>query len=160
MAKEKAVKTDQIIQEAAEVLLEKIGVEATVVVDFDSESSLFNVQIETDQAGILIGHRGETLSSFQLVLKQILFAGKQEAVNLVVNVGNWRDKREETLKGIALAAVEKAKNIGESQHIYDLSPSERRFVHILLEEENGVTTESEGEGRERHLVVKPSATIS
>lgn len=147
---------EDVIKLAAEELLSKIGVEGSTEVRRDEENDAYIVQIETEQAGILIGHRGETLSAFQLILKQVIFSEitDEGGFNLVVNVGDWRDKREETLKGIALGAVSKVRNTGIPQHIFELSPSERRFVHLLLEQEEGIVTESEGEGRDRHLVVK------
>ena len=77
-----------------------------------------------------------------------------EAANILVNVGDWKSKREETLRNIAQTAVGKARNTGVAQHIYDLTPAERRFVHILLTDESEIVAESEGEGRERHLVIK------
>lgn len=146
---------EEQIKSVAQELLAMLLVEGSVEVTEDKENEVFNVQIETDQAGILIGHRGETLSSFQIILKQIVFNQGLADARLVVNVGDWKDKREETLKAIAQSAVSKVRNMGTPAHIYDLSPADRRFVHILLSEEPEVVTESEGEGRDRHLVVKP-----
>ncbi|MBI4029532.1 MAG: KH domain-containing protein [Candidatus Blackburnbacteria bacterium] len=146
--------TQDLTKQIAEELLNLTGIEGSVEVSEDKENGFVNVQIETEQAGVLIGHRGETLSSLQTILRQIAFNRSGEAANILVNVGDWKSKREETLKNIAQTAVSKAKNTGVAQHIYDLTPAERRFVHIFLADEGEVVAESEGEGRERHLVIK------
>lgn len=148
-------KVNELIKLEAERLLELLGVEGSVEVSQDTENQLYTVQVETDQAAILIGHRGETLGAFQLILRQIVFVRNQEPAQIVVNVGDWRTKREDTLRALAFSAASRAKSTGAPQHLYDLSPSERRFVHMELSEDSEVLTESEGEGRDRHLVVKP-----
>ena len=146
---------NKLIQEEAQNLLELLGVKGSVEVAQDTENELFNVQVETDQAAILIGHRGETLGAFQLILRQIVYTAIQTGIQIVVNIGDWRAKREGTLRALANNAASRAKATGELQHLYDLSPSERRFVHVELSEDPEILTESEGEGRDRHLVVKP-----
>ncbi|MBI2590370.1 MAG: KH domain-containing protein [Candidatus Blackburnbacteria bacterium] len=149
-------KKQDLIKEIVEELLRLAGIEGSAEVAEDKENGFFNVQIETEQAGVLIGHRGETLSSLQTVVRQIAFNKLGENTNILINVGDWKTKREETLKNIAQVAVNKVKNTGVAQHVYDLTPAERRFVHVLLEDDGEVVTESEGEGRERHLVIKPN----
>src|SRR3989344_2264810 len=85
---------NKLIQEEAQNLLELLGVKGSVEVAQDTENELFNVQIETDQAAILIGHRGETLGAFQLILRQIVYTAIQTGIQIVVNIGDWRAKRE------------------------------------------------------------------
>ncbi len=153
MSAKKRVSNDELIKNEAQELLELLGVEGSVEVACEGE--IYTVQIETEQAAILIGHRGETLGALQLMLRQIIFAKIQEGLQIVVNVGDWRAKREDTLTALANSAANRAKSFGQEQHLYDLSPTDRRFVHMLLGEDHDVSTESEGEGRDRHLVVKP-----
>lgn len=149
MAKDK-LKT---IQQTAEKLLELLGVEVKVEVTQKEDS--INVQLETQDPGVLIGYHGETLSAFQLILN--VMAGKQtgEWKKIVVNVGDYRQKREEVLKRMALSAAQKAHFSGEPVSLTDLSPFERRIVHLVLSDNLDVETFSEGTGKERHLVVKP-----
>lgn len=149
------VEASDVIQTEAGKLLELVGVEGTVSVEYSKKDELYSIQIETDSAAILIGHRGETLGAFQTILRQIVFGKTQSISQIIVNIGDWRAKREDTLTALASNASTRAKNTGQEQHLYDLSPSDRRFVHLLLSEDSGVSTESEGEGRDRHLVVKP-----
>ena len=157
-ARKKVEKVDQVekvVKEEADRRLEFLGIEGAVEVLQDKDNNFYTVQIETEQAAILIGHRGETLGALQTILRQIVFGKTQESAQVIVNIGDWRAKREDTLTTLANNASTRAKNTGQEQHLYDLSPSDRRFVHMLFSEDSEIVTESEGEGRDRHLVVKP-----
>ncbi|OGY09381.1 MAG: hypothetical protein A2700_01860 [Candidatus Blackburnbacteria bacterium RIFCSPHIGHO2_01_FULL_44_64] len=145
----------ELIRSEAERILELVGIQGSVEVTQDMENELYTVQVDTDQAAILIGHRGETLASFQTVLRQVVYQQTSLAARVVVNVGDWRDKREEVVRSLASSAAGKVRATSIPQHLYDLSPSERRVVHMMFSEDPGVVSESEGEGRERHLVLKP-----
>lgn len=151
-------KKTQIISETADKILGFLAPNGKTDVGYDKENDVYNVQIETEDAGILIGKRGETLNSLQLVLNQIVYTKTKENTRIVVNIGDWRQKREEVLKKLAETAVFKVHETGEPQHIWDLTNTERRFLHIFLSDDATVTTESEGEGRDRHLVVKPKTS--
>lgn len=140
---------------AAEELINLLGIKGNTSVEEDKENDALRVQVDAEEAGVLIGHHGETIDAFQFLLAQIVRQRTGEAKRLLVNVGDWREKREETLRNLAQNAADKVRQSGEPYHIYDLSPAERRVVHIELTEEKDIVTESEGEGRERHLVVKP-----
>lgn len=160
MAK-KEINQKKFIEETAKSLLEHIGLAGKIVVDEDDEDKevgVFSVKIETEEAGILIGKRGETLSAFQDILRQIVFTKTKEPIRIIVNVGDWRERREEVLKSLAKTAADKVRENSEPQHIYDLSPAERRFIHMLFAEDSKLVTESEGEGRDRHLVIKLKST--
>lgn len=150
-----AVNLKKEITKATEELIGLLGVEAEVSVEEDKENEAFRVQIDTEEAGILIGHHGETVYALQFLLAQVVRQRTGEASMVLVNVGDWRQKREETLKGLAQNAAEKVRQTEEPYHLYELTSAERRLVHIELSGEKDVVTESEGEGRERHLVVKP-----
>lgn len=146
-----------LIKEAAGKLLSLLGVQASVDVSEDKENEAWRVQIETEDAGVLIGHHGETVGALQLLLAQIVYKKEDSWQRILVNVGDWRERREETIRGLARAAAQRAKDTGEPQPIFDLTPAERRIAHLELAEDEDVATESEGEGRERQLVVKPKS---
>lgn len=143
------------IKKTAEKLLSLLGVKANVDVVEDKENEAWRVGIETEDAGVLIGHHGETIGALQLLLGQLVYKKKDVWERILVNVGDWRERREETIRGLARSAAQRAKDSGEPQSLFDLTAAERRIVHLELAEDEDVRTESEGEGRERHLVVKP-----
>lgn len=100
---------------------------------------------------------GETLQAIQLILSFVVHKSSGEWVKTLVNVGDYRQKREEQLKKLALNLAMKVKFSGEAQAVPNLTPSERRAIHLILANHPDVYTESEGEGRERQLVIKPKA---
>jgi spoIIIJ-associated protein len=131
-------------------------VEAKLEVVDDKENQAIMVQIETEDSGVLIGFHGETLASFQLLLSIIASREMAEWSRIIVNVGDYRQKREEVLRHMGLNAAQKVRFSGESVSLPGLSASDRRVVHLVLSEYNDVVAESEGEGKDRHLVIKPN----
>lgn len=143
------------IQTEANGLLTEIGVKATVTADFDEKNCLLNFQIESPEAALLIGFHGETLQALQLVFSFVSHKISGDWVKVTVNVGDYRQKREEQLRRLALNLAMKAKFSGEVQTIPSLSAAERRIVHLALADHPDVVSQSEGEGRERILTIKP-----
>lgn len=147
----------EIIKTAAEELLTDLGVAAKAKVNFDKESDLINVDIDSENAAVLIGFHGETLQAIQLILCFIVHKSLEKWVKVLVNVGDYRQKREEQLRKLALNLAMKVKFSGESQVIPNLTASERRMVHLILADHPDVYTQSEGEGEQRQLFVKLKA---
>ncbi|RJR14800.1 KH domain-containing protein [Candidatus Microgenomates bacterium] len=148
-------KPEVTIQEVCVELLAKLQVDAEVGVSVAEE--VYQVQIETPEPGILIGYHGRTLESFQLLLGQLIFKKTNEWVRLSVSVGDYRQRREKQLQEIAQSAVERVLAEREPVALGELSPSERRTVHLFLQDHQEVVSESEGEGRDRRLVIKPKS---
>jgi len=144
------------VQEIVEDLLTKLEVVGTVEVTTD-ETGAYRVRIETEETGLLIGHHGKTLESVQLILGIIISKKIGEWVKVYVNVGDYREKREETLMHMAQRAADRALALGRPVELSRLSPSERRIIHLTLSGDERVETESVGEGDDRMLLVKPKA---
>lgn len=144
----------EIIQKKAETLLELLGIKGEVSVSEDLKAEAVVVQIETEEAGILIGRHGETIGAFQLILNQLINRGKENWQRIIVNCGDYRERQEESLRNLAVDIASQVRETGEEKSVYDLTPAERRIVHMVLADEEDLITESEGEGRERHLVVR------
>ena len=159
--------TDLVLTKTKE-LLEQLAYPAQAAVDYDQDSGYYQVQIDTDTPGLLIGYRGETLSAFQLMLGLIINQSTRQAgeeqddrqsdkdwKKVVVNVGDYRQRREETLQQLAHNAAQRV-SFSNEPYIFDrLTPAERRIVHMALKEHPEVETHSEGEGRARRLIVTP-----
>ena len=144
------------VKQIAEDLLERLGVAGTVMVDVD-ETGAYRVHIETEETGLLIGFHGRTLESFQIILGMLVSKALQAWVHVYVNVGDYREKREEALMLMAQHAAERALAAGRPIELPHLSPSERRVIHLTLAGDERVETESVGEGLSRTLLVKPKA---
>lgn len=145
------------LEEVSKELLALMATKSEVSVDYDKDGEVFIVNIEaSDETGLLIGKKGETLSSIQTVLG-ILFKQKTGEWNkIVVNVGDYREKEEDYLKNLAASTAARAKETGTPQNLYNLKAWQRRVVHLALSEDKDITTESEGEGGDRYLTIKPT----
>jgi spoIIIJ-associated protein len=154
--KKSVKKETTILKEIVKELLEKMGVAASVEVCEDKKNSALLVNISSDkEKGLLIGKRGETLASLQMVLGLILKQRLGEWKRVVVDVGDWREKQEDYLNSLAERTAERVKETGKPESLYNLTASERRLIHLKIGEIGGVVSESTGEGKDRCLVVKP-----
>ena len=138
----------------AEDLLSKLEIAGSVAVTTD-ETGAFRVGIETEETGLLIGHHGRTLESLQLILGIMVSKALGRWVKAYVNVGDYREKREETLMHMAQHAADRALALGRPVELARLTPAERRIIHLTLSGDERIETESVGEGDERMLLVKP-----
>lgn len=147
----------QQVQHITEDLLSKLEVTGSVSVTTD-ETGAFRVNIDSEETGLLIGHHGRTLESLQILLTIMVSKALGVWVKTYVNVGDYREKREETLMHMAQRAADRALSLGRSVELMRLSPSERRIVHLTLSGDDRVETESVGEGNSRTLLVKPKSS--
>lgn len=145
-----------IIKSASEDLLARLGIVATVEVESEEEN-LYKVTIQTEESGLLIGFHGETLSSFQLILGLIVYKKLNKWVRVVVEIGDYREKREAELRAMAESYAAQVVSSGQPIYVPYLPPIERRIIHMALQDRPDVMTFSEGEGRNRRLVIKPKS---
>ena len=153
MAKKTETKAVKKIEKVVQKLLELLEIEAKLVVE--REEDVFQVQLEASDPGVLIGYHGETLRALQRMVAMIVYRQTGEWLKIVVNVGDYRQRRQESLEKMALTASQKAKLSQQSQALPPMPPAERRMIHLVLAEEPEVETISEGEDRERHVVIRP-----
>ena len=112
------------------------------------------IQLKTEDPGVLIGYHGQALAALQQMITMIAFKKNGEWVRVLVDVEDYREKRKEVLERMAISIAEKVKASGKSQLLPPMSSFERRIVHVILAERPEVETVSEGEGDQRHIVVK------
>lgn len=143
-----------VVKQITEDLLKRLDVTGAVDVDID-ETGAYRVHIETEETGLLIGFHGRTLESFQIILGMLVSKQLATWVKVYVNVGDYREKREEALMLMAQHAAERALAAGRPIELLHLSASERRVIHLTLAGDERVETESVGEGMTRTLLVKP-----
>lgn len=148
----------KVIEEITQDLLNHLEVEAKVSVE-ESEGVL-NIQLETDQPAILIGYHGETLAAIQLMVGMIAWRKLGEWTRVLVNVGDYRQRRKESLGRMAFSVSQKVKFSGQPQALPPMSAFERRIIHLALSSDPEIETASEGEGKERHVVVRPKQAPS
>ena len=148
--------------EVLEKLLSLLGVDATVRVrqpetPGDGAALVKTVlDISGDDLGILIGRRGETLSSLQYVVNLMVGRRLKTRTAFVVDVAGYRRRREDSLKNLALQMAERVRSSGQIMTLEPMPPNERRIVHLALAQDASVITESIGEGENRKVVIRPS----
>lgn len=116
----------------------------------------FLVSIETKDAGRLIGARGESLDSLQLLVNQMVArkVGEEGFKRVVVDVQGWRKQKEDELKKSAESWGKQVLESGQPMDLEPMAPWQRRIVHMVISEMKGLSSESAGEGRDRHIVIK------
>ena len=146
-------KQNKIINDTLEEFFKLLEIEGDFEVSESQEA--IDILLNTQDSGIVIGYHGDTLESLQLVLSLILAKKTGEFKRVSIEVGEYKKKREEWLKNLALETKERV--VLENKEIYlsDLKSWERRVVHLLLQNDQEVVSESVGEGKDRVLVVKP-----
>lgn len=144
-------------------LLDLIGIKGNVLVESakntgDSEEVVLVNIDSSDETGLLIGAHGMTLNAIQSFLRMAIRQKTGEWVGLTVNIGDWKEKQEQHLVELAESTAARAISTNAPQRLYNLTPSQRRVIHLNLSQRGDVITESQGEGVERYLVISPKTS--
>lgn len=120
-----------------------------------------NLQINFtgSELGVLIGRRGDTLDALQYLTNLVTNRSLNEHVRIVLDVENYRQRREETLIRLAKRLADKAKRTSTRVTLEPMSPQERRIIHTTLQNDDRVSTHSEGEDPYRKVVIIPKSEI-
>jgi len=133
-------------------LTKLMGVDVTVDMGTDAEGNVYGY-INGDTLGILIGRRGETLDAVQYLTSLKVNRGKEGYTRVTLDTENYRAKREDTLIRLANRMANRALRTGRKVSLEPMNPYERRIIHFALQQTEGVTTHSEGEEPNRHVVI-------
>ncbi len=136
-----------------ENVLEKMGISAVVEMEETEEAVLLNVI--SMESGTVIGHRGDVLDAIQYIASILANQDKDSFKRIVVDCENYRERRIETLKELAVKMCEKAVKLRKKIHLEPMNPFERRIIHAELTSDERVKTISEGDEPLRHLVIIP-----
>lgn len=147
--------------EAAEAYLrdifEKMGVTDLSVRMEPLENRNVMIHLDGESIGTVIGKRGETLDAIQYLVSLAANRSEGEYVRFTINAGNYREKREETLKTLAQRMAKKALKTGRPVALEPMNPYERRIIHAVVTDIDGVFSKSTGEEPNRKVVIKPSS---
>lgn len=120
----------------------------------ESEEEL-KVDISGQDSGITIGYRGEVLDAIQYLALILANGEESKFVRVSLDAENYRQKREQTLEGLAQKLAMKAYKTGRNVDLEPMNPFERRIIHTALADSEYATTESEGTDLNRHVVIVP-----
>lgn len=142
-----------------EDILAFFGMNVTVKVEENEEDKVLLLDIpSTHLNGYLIGQNGDNLRALQHIVNMALRRNGHEDMMVTVDVAGYKQQRNERLSSSVKKTAEEVKETGESQAMKPMSAYDRRVVHKALGEVEGVETESQGEGRDRHIIIKKSQT--
>ncbi len=133
-------------------LTQLMGVEVSVDVNTDEEGNV-RVNMQGDSQGILIGRRGETLDALQYLTSLQVNKGRGEYIRVTLDTEGYRARREEALIRLANRMANRAVKTGRRVSMEPMNPYERRILHSALQGNPQVTTHSEGEEPNRHVVI-------
>jgi len=138
-----------------ENILQTIEINSRMEVRTVNEGSEIHFHIESDENALLIGREGRTLLALQFMLRNYLNVFVEGHLIISLDIGNYHENRKKQLE---ILATKTAKEVAQTKIAVKLDPMnafDRRIVHTKLSEWRDVITESEGEGEERALVIKP-----
>lgn len=118
--------------------------------------SVVTEDADDDGLDLLVGENGQVLEALQELVRLAVLAGTEQRSRLILDIAGYRAARAEELRGVARDAVQAVRASGEPFHLDPLTPYERKIVHDVVAEE-GLHSESEGEGPGRHIVVSAGA---
>jgi spoIIIJ-associated protein len=149
-------KKDPYMEPAREILakiLSLLSLDTRVTAGKKGDHILLN--IEGNNTGLLIGHKGKTLEVLEFIVNKAVNKISQKRVRVIVDTENYRQKREDYLRGLAFKMSEKAKKTKKTVTINPISPHDRRIVHLALKEDRHVQTQSNGEGLFKKVHIIP-----
>jgi spoIIIJ-associated protein len=133
-------------------LTKLMGVDVTIDMGTDAEGNVYGY-INGDTLGVLIGRRGETLDAVQYLTSLKVNRGREGYVRVTLDTENYRAKREDTLIRLANRMANRALRTGRKVSLEPMNPYERRIIHYALQQTEGVSTHSEGDEPNRHVVI-------
>jgi predicted RNA-binding protein Jag len=126
-----------------------------VKVTVELTDSLY-INAETKDAGLLIGQMGQTLMTLQYIVRLMVAKTVGGYVPLTFDVGRYKGKKEDELKELAITMAENVKNSGYPQQMRPMNSYDRRLVHVILKDFEGVEAVAIGEEPVRYIEIKPS----
>lgn len=121
----------------------------------DESRDVIDLDIKLDEPQILIGQQGQTLFEIQRLLRTVLNKKLQKIFYLNLDINDYKKKKIEYLKDMAKNLADQVSLAKEEKSFLPMSAYERRIIHAELSHRDDIITESQGDGFERHIVIKP-----
>ena len=118
------------------------------------------IDVQGEDAGLIIGRRGDTLRALQFLTNVVLSRKQEEPTHVIVDVEQYRERRMAHLRQLANRMAERATASGRAVTLEPMPPADRRMIHVTLADNKGVTTGSSGEGSERRVTIEPTGEVA
>lgn len=126
-----------------------------ITLNTTESDNVITIDIEGEDVGFIIGRRGDTLDALQSLACLVANRIDSSYKRVVINTGDYREKREKTLESLGRRLAIKAAKTGRKSSLEPMNPYERRIIHTAVQKINGATSWSEGENMNRHVVIGP-----
>ncbi|KHK03373.1 RNA-binding cell elongation regulator Jag/EloR [Desulfovibrio sp. TomC] len=144
-----------IVREVMEQMLDGI-LGQTPAFEITGHSERVSVLIlDEENSGLLIGREGQTLAAIQYIVNRIVIRRHGNPLKVQINTGEYRERQDDNLRKMAIFLADKAKTLGRPQSTKPLSSYHRRVVHLALQEDEGISTRSKGEGPLKRVLILP-----
>ncbi|NLN64618.1 MAG: protein jag [Clostridiaceae bacterium] len=143
---------EEIVKNFMNPILDAMGLEEEMEIVMDGD--ILTVKLAAENIGIVIGRRGETLDALQYLLGLVVNKSSERFIRVTLDVGNYREKREETLIKLAKRLADKVTKNRKNMTLEPMNPYERRIIHATLQNYKSVETYSIGEEPNRKVVIK------
>lgn len=142
----------KMVTDYLQEITQKMGISSTVSVEETKDQVIFH--IETEKAGLVIGKHGKVLNALQSLAQVLLHRHAKTKFIAVVNVGDYRERRENALRELAERTALKVRRTKQPVFLEPMPASERKQIHFYLSKDESVVTHSEGNEPHRYLVVE------
>ena len=123
--------------------------------EYEGDSGELILDLDGDDLSILIGHKGSTIQSLQQMISIITSTKLGYKYPVTIDVHGYKSRQKNKLEDLAYRMANKALNQKRKVSLRPMTPYDRRIIHMALAEEKEVETFSEGQGRDRHVVISP-----
>lgn len=149
----KKVTVESFLKQLLNDIFSAMDMEVEILIQLNEENHNIEIDLKGNEMGILIGKRGQTLDSLQLLLNNAVHKHFDTYYKVKLDTENYRVRRKETLENLAKNIAYKVKRTKSPVVLEPMNPFERRVIHSALQNDRYVVTHSEGEDPFRHVVV-------
>lgn len=150
----KAQNIGDSVKEIIHSIFKKMGIVIAIAEFHEGENKVY-VELESSNSGLIIGKKGKTLEAVQFLVNLIINQQNNSDKKIILDIEGYRAKREKSLKTLAKNSAEKVLKSGKAYTLEPMNPFERRLIHLTLQNDDRVTTRSEGQGIYRKVKVFP-----
>ena len=143
----------QVAKEFLDGVFEAMQLEVNISMELNESDNTLLIDLAGPEMGVLIGKRGQTLDSLQYLTNLAVNRSSENYTRVKIDTEDYRRRRKETLENLAKNMASKVKRTKKAVTLEAMNPYERRIIHSALQNDNNVTTHSEGEEPYRYVVI-------
>ena len=154
-ASQDLAEADSSVKDKLKSILSLMDIKSEIKTGIENE--YIHADIQTEDSALLIGRKGQTLNSLEIIINMILSKKLgNNSIRATVDTAGYREKRRKILEHIAIKTAQEVQKTGDSVQLEPMSPGERRIVHLTLKDNPDVQTNSDGQGDFRKVVISPA----